>query len=192
MPEIGPSDTRLAFLYATEQLDATDADEFERRLGENQALREALCLAVEMMCNLDGLPALAPSSAYRVQVRQRLQPRRGWLNTLTRRRNYRGHPLFWSGLGATATYLLVLALLPHQLPSDSRAATPLVESSRRTPAEDPFEDFDANTSEMAETFSLPTSDHLVRACEDESRRRDHRLPHGEYIFHLPETHGLRH
>jgi hypothetical protein len=194
MPEIGPSDARLAFLYASEQLDAMEETEFERRLGEDQGLRERLCQAVEMMCDLEGLPAVAPSSAYRVQVRQRLRLRRSRWERLTRRRTYRGHPLFWSGLGATAAFFLVVALLPQRMPPDSQTSTAVVESPRSAPVEDPFEDYDATaTSEMAETFArLPTSGHLVRACEEESRRRNRRLPHGEHIFHLLEIHGERH
>ena len=194
MPEIGPSDTRLAFLYASEQLDVSDAAEFERRLGEDQRLREALCQAVAMICNLDGVPALAPSRAYRVRVRQRLRLRRSWWDLVARRRNYRGHPVFWSSLGATAALLLVLALLPHRVPSDGQVQTPIAESPRSAPVEDPFEDFDiAATGEMAETFaSLPSSDHLVRACEEENRRRDRRLLHDNHVLHLVETHGERH
>lgn len=194
MPEIGPSDTRLALLYASDRLDTKDEAEFERRLGEDQELRESLCQAVEMMYNLEGLPALAPSSAYRVQVRQRLRPHRSWWVPLTFRQIYRGHPLFWSGLGATAALLAVLAFVPHRISPDRQAPTPLVESSRSAPAEDPFEDLNITaTSEMAETFaSLPGSDHLLRACEEESRRRDRRLPHGEHVFHLLEIHSVRH
>lgn len=194
MPEFGPSDTWLALLYASDRLDTTDEAEFERRLGEDQGLRESLCQAVEMMYNLEGLPALAPSSAYRVQVRQRLRPRRSWWDPLTLRQTYRGHPLFWSGAGATAALLAVLALMPHRIPPEHQPPTPVAESSGNAPAEDPFADLDTTaTSEMAETFaSLPGSDHLLRACEEESRRRDRRLPHGEHVFHLPEIHRMRH
>jgi hypothetical protein len=194
MLEIGPSDTRLALLYASDRLDTTDAAEFERRLGEDQELRESLCQAVEMMYNLEGLPALAPSAAYRAQVRQRLRLRRSWWDTLTHRRNYRGHPIFWSGLGAMAAFLFVLALLPQRIPPDSQGAARIVEAPRSAAVEEPLEALDTTaTSEIAETFaSLPTSDHLVRACEEEIRRRDRRPLHGDHVLHLVETHDVRH
>jgi len=121
MPDIGPTDANLAFLYANGELDAEAKAAFERRLGEEQPLREALCQAVELMRTLEGLAPLVPPPAYRQRVRQRLQPTGGWW----RGRTYGGHPVFWSGLGAAAALLAVFAFPPGWLPM--RRPAPSVE-----------------------------------------------------------------
>src|SRR5262245_49426408 len=100
MPDTGPGGHRsydglaaLALLYACGEMDEPAAAAFERRLGEDQAAREALCQAVELNRDLAGLAALAPDPAYRGRVRRRL---------LSPSDAHRGHPALWAATGAAA------------------------------------------------------------------------------------------
>src|SRR5438046_2966156 len=95
-----------AFLYAGGELPEPEVAEFERQLGEDQAARDALCQAVQMISELDGFAAPAPAPSYREGVRSRLAPQRAagfipagtsstarqpiW-SRLASRRMYRGH-----------------------------------------------------------------------------------------------------
>jgi hypothetical protein len=187
MPENEPADAHLAFLYAAGEMDAAEAAAFERRLGEEQALREALCQAVELMQALGGLAPPSPSVEYRDQVRRRLL-RRGWWHRLTGRQTYRGHPALWTGLGAAAALLVALALTPGLRPTSPQtiSATPTAEPTQPRQAGPPDEPDDPTTIEMAETWAhLLNSDHLLRAREEENRRRDRRLAHGEHLLPVP-------
>src|SRR5579862_9655933 len=96
----------LALLYANNEMDAADAAAFERRLSDDQRAREALCQAVELAKALEGCPTPMPNPSYRQAVRLRLQPQGFWQRVASRR-PYRGHPAFWSALGAAAVLLAV-------------------------------------------------------------------------------------
>lgn len=109
MPESGLADTHLAFRYASGEMATAEAAEFERRLGEEQKLRESLCQAVELLQSLEEIDPSLPRPEYRQRVRQQLRLRRREQRR-TRPRRYRGHPMFWSGLGAAAALLAVLLL----------------------------------------------------------------------------------
>jgi hypothetical protein len=97
-----------AFLYASGELEETEAVCFERRLAEEQAAREALSQAV-LLCQPLGSFTAAPDPGYRECVRRRLRPRPGMECGSGRPRVDRGHPVLWCLLGAAAV-LLVLAL----------------------------------------------------------------------------------
>src|SRR5262245_9682107 len=96
-----------ALLDASGELDAAEAEAFERRLGEDQAAREALAGAVPLARALGGLPAAAPDPAYRARVRRLLRPRAGVWQRLWGRRPYRGHPVLWGAVGAAAAALVM-------------------------------------------------------------------------------------
>jgi ferric-dicitrate binding protein FerR (iron transport regulator) len=68
-----PDEVTLALLYAGGRLSPEDAEAFERRLGEDQQARDALCRAMELVQSLAGRP-LRPRPDYRERVRQRLRP----------------------------------------------------------------------------------------------------------------------
>jgi hypothetical protein len=145
----------LALLYASDGLAEADAAAFERRLAEDQAAREALAQAVPLALALRGQTASRPDPTYRAQVRRRL-----W------RRPYRGHPVFWVGLGAAAAVLVMLGLgtvprlppLPPPTPPDSSAR----------PASHETE----TASVMADVWAeLQTPEHLLKAHDEEMRRR---------------------
>jgi anti-sigma-K factor RskA len=175
MPESGPTDANRAFLYVSGEMDAAEAAAFERRLGEEQPLREALCQAVELMRTLEGLAPLAPRPAYRQHVRRRLRAGQGLWRWITGQRTYRGHPAVWSGLGAAAALLMVFLALPNRLPEERTTPTPLplaeqlrsgeLEAAPENPAR-------PATIEMAEMWaSMHNHDHLARAQHEENRRR---------------------
>ena len=168
MSDRSPSDANLAFLYASGEMDDAESAAFERRLGDEQALRETLCRAMELMQTLEGLAPLAPSPAYRHSVRERLKmpaKSRGWWA----RRTYRGHPALWSILGAAASLLMVLAVSPNWFSRRQPAAIPVVERTNPADVETPAA---PSTIEMAEMWSrMHHSDHLARARDEESRRR---------------------
>jgi hypothetical protein len=196
MLESDPTDANRAFLYASGEMDATETAAFERRLGEEQPLREALCRAVELTRTLEGLLPVAPPLAYRQRVRQRLLSAGGWWRWLGQPRTYRGHPALWSGLGAAAALLAVLAFPPDWFSRDRPAPAGSVaqEPSLLRDSETALEGADElSTIEMAETWaSLPSSEHLARALEEENRRRDRRLTRDEHLLHLPVPPTVRH
>jgi anti-sigma-K factor RskA len=117
----------LALLYASGVLEDKAAAAFEQRLGEDQAARETLCQAVQLLHVLCLQPAVEPNPAYREEVRRRLRQQRP-------RNRYRGHPLLWAILGAAAAAVLLLflptGLCPHRAPSstDPIAAPPAAAS----------------------------------------------------------------
>jgi anti-sigma-K factor RskA len=192
MPERGPSDDALAFLYASGELGALEAEAFERRLGDEQPLREALCQAVRLVQTLEGSQPPAPRPAYRAHVRRRLRlsAGRGLWRWLAGPRSYRGHPALWAGLGAAAAVLVVLCCSPA---SRQQAAPPPAVAEQPAPVpEEPAGA--AATAEMAEVWAtLHSTDHLARARDDENRRRDRRLVRGdERPLRPPALFGERH
>ena len=168
MPETGPSDANRAFLFASGEMDEAESAVFERRLGEEQALRETLCQTIELMQTLEGLAPLAPSPAYQESVRKRLRlpaSSRGWLA----RRTYRGHPALWSTLGAAAALLMLLVVPPVWTSRSKPAPTTIAEQTKSTDAETTS---GPTTIEMAEMWSrMHNSEHLARAHDEENRRR---------------------
>jgi hypothetical protein len=202
MPEIGPADAHLAFRYASGEMDAPEAADFERRLGDEQPLRESLCQAVELLQTLEGLAPPTPPLEYRARVRQRLGTRSKWWCRLARPRTYRGHPALWSGLGA-ATALLAILILSSALSSADRHARtathdatpiPVAKHMNPDPPAPPHEEADDDaTLGIAELWaSMDSGDHLARAHEEELRRRDRRFLHGDHALHSPGSPSVRH
>jgi anti-sigma-K factor RskA len=197
MSETSPTDANLAFLYACGEMDAGETRDFERRLAEEQPIREALCRAVELMRTLEGLAPLAPLPSYRQRVRQRLGSIGAWRRWLGQRQSYRGHPALWSGLGAAAALLVVLAFSPNWLIKEQPEppAEPMVKEQSPTREKETPREVSAtlSTIEVAETWaSLPNNEHLTRALQEENRRRDRRLLREEHLLHLPVPPTVRH
>jgi anti-sigma factor RsiW len=172
---VPPHDDALAFqalLYAGGEMEAGEAQLFERRLGEDQAAREALCRAVRAASALAGHIPPAPDPAYREEVRRRLRP--DPLRALVQRRSYRGHPLLWIGLGAAAAVLLTFGIgamapsvPPASLPTGSDATT-----VAPAPAPRRAEPLRPSSVDMANLWAeLNSNDHLAKAREEEMRRK---------------------
>jgi hypothetical protein len=89
----------LALRYAARDLNNNETEAFENRLASEQVARDALSEAVRLSAAALGQSPPAPHSSFRAVIRERLlswSP--GWLA----RRAYRGHPLAWIGVGASA------------------------------------------------------------------------------------------
>lgn len=99
-----------ALLYVSGELDATEVEAFEKRLGEDQAARDALCRAVELTQPLAPTAWPGPHPAYRLRVCHRLRQRRRQRFGLAPASGYFGHPAFWSILGATLAVLLMIVI----------------------------------------------------------------------------------
>jgi anti-sigma-K factor RskA len=161
-----------ALLYAGGELDATETAAFERRLGEDQAAREALVQAVQMRLALRGQGPLLPDPAYRRRVRSRLLPRRPPWSGLLDRRSYRGHPALWCGLGAAAAVLLLaLAAVPGRLAESWQASAPPAGEPRAVPGMADAAPRDSAVEVANLWADLNSSDHLVKAHDEEMRRR---------------------
>jgi hypothetical protein len=163
--EAGDHLDALALLYANGEMDATQAADFERLLGEDQRAREALCLAVELAKTLDGLPPPQPNPAYRNRVRRRLQPP-GFLHKLAARR-YRGHPAAWAALGAAAAFLGVVFVNGFLAPAPSNQQ---VQTAGTTPA--PERLAQPALDETALIWSeIPKHERMNRLREEDQRRK---------------------
>lgn len=171
-----PSRDPLAFqalLYASGELPEAEAAAFERRLGEDQAARDALCLAVQFCPGLHGGPPVTPDSTYRDQVRQRLRARRGVQRWLLEPRHYRGHPALWGLMGAAAAVLL-MAVLSQALPG----SWPALERTFVLPTSDaplvlPLVPEPVETVEVAQAWAeLYNAARLAQARNEEARRKN--------------------
>jgi hypothetical protein len=150
-----------ALLYAGGELDGEEAREFETRLASDQAAREALCQAVQVSSALGGVTATRPSPAWRAQARRRLLPAR-LRSGLFAPRSYRGHPAFWSGLGAAAAVLLMLGLGRGPAASPP-AAQPAPEQSALTATAPPR--FAPTPEEARAWANLHKNEQFVKAEE---------------------------
>jgi anti-sigma factor RsiW len=160
-----------ALLYASGELDPEESAAFEERLGEDQAVRDALCRAVELTQTFVGNPHPGPDPAYRARVRHRLRNRRRQ-RLFGNQGFWTGNPAIWSVLGATAAVFLIV-LISHFIAAgyfgDPEKAEP-----KQTPApavantgERPI------TAEMADFWAElhSTSQHLEKAQLDEKQRK---------------------
>src|SRR5262249_35500145 len=92
----------------------------EARLADDQDARDALAEAVRLSAAAIGQKPPAPHSSLRAVIRARLM------------RGYRGHPLAWAGLGATAVAactLIGLSLADRVAPPSASPAPVLAPNS---------------------------------------------------------------
>jgi hypothetical protein len=165
-----------ALLYATGELDPAEAAAFEKRLGEDQAAREALCQAVQLAATLNQLAAARPDPAYRERVRQRLRRWSCW-SWLFGRQTYRGHPAVWSAVGAAAAVLLVMGLAQLSGASGARSHPPLPEP-RKAAEEEVIPPPVAEPPQLAATEDVATrwadlhdTSRVTRVHDEEMRRK---------------------
>jgi hypothetical protein len=177
-----------ALRYASGELDEAAAAAFERRLGDDQSAREALCQAVNQCRTLTEQPVL-PNPSYRAEVRRQLR-RPGWWEGIFRRRAYHGHPLLWGVLGAAAAMALTLSpagvptsLPPQPLPSPPAQAR--AEEAVDPPAiEEPPEA--ATTEDEAASWAALHSTNRVAKAHDEEMRRRQRSEDRHRLIRPPE------
>jgi anti-sigma-K factor RskA len=179
MPEVNTNgDARYdnlalqALLYASGELDAARTAVFENRLGNDQEAREALTVAVQLAQMPGANATVAPSPAYRRRVHQGLTRGTSVWGNLWGKRAYRGHPLFWSLAGAAVMALLILGLGQ----SAPRLATEHASELTANPAASEQDDAESSrvASSMEEAYiwaDISQSDHLLKAHDEETRRR---------------------
>jgi hypothetical protein len=110
--------------YARGELRGAAAAAFERRLGAEQAARDALCSAVRRAAEWDGREPPRPDPAYRRHVLRRLRPRRAG----------RGRPAAWALAGAAAAAAVLLLLTARPAPPSAAPAPPAPAVAGETPA----------------------------------------------------------
>lgn len=161
----------LALLYAAGELEQAEAAEFEKRLADDQAAREALAQAVYLARSLAGQQPPTPDPAYRAEVRRRLRPPGFWRRLLAPRL-YPGHPALWTGVGAAAAIAFTLAVM-HAPESRGRDPIPVpIAVERPEPAAVPRPADTTSAADVAKVWAaLHNSEHLARAREEEIRRR---------------------
>lgn len=180
MREFGPSASRAdenlaasAFLYVSGELDEADAADFERRLADDQTARDALCRAVELNDELQGVLAFKPRASVRERVRARLLPRRGLWSRLTGRQTHDGHPIAWCLVGAAAAIMVMSVSQPIITPTIADRTPAPVASRPAPPVQQEDVAFDVDAAVRAVVWSeLHDGGHVSRAHDDEHRRRE--------------------
>ncbi len=163
-----------AWRYASGALPPAEAATFERRLGDEQAARDALCQAVQITALLNGHKPPQPQGSYRTRVWQRLGRRPAVGRGLFQRQIYRGHPALWSALGAAAAVLLIVGF--GRLAWTEPLPVPPVAASPSTPTSLPTSGGEESRSlvmvEVAQVWAeLHSTAHLTRAHDEEARRK---------------------
>ena len=157
---------RQALLYAAGELEAAEADAFERRLGGEPAAQEALIDAVQLAALLGG-PRASPSTDRRSAVRDRCLPR-----PRAGRHFFRA-----AGLGLVATLLLSVAADPSSRIGESESPLEFDGARLARGSDAAAETANAgDDDEMLETALewaelSNCGDHLQRTWDDEARRR---------------------
>jgi len=168
----------LAFLYASQELDASESAAFEQRLSTDQEAREALAQAVQISVPLTMPGSAGPNPSYREKVRQRLQP--SWWRRLLAPRPHRGHPLVWGALGAALAASVVFLLLFNREQEYRTVQVPVIVGMDRTAAGPQHEDRKEGIVEvsaegmgdMASVWAeLSNPDHVNQAVDGEHKRR---------------------
>jgi hypothetical protein len=164
-----------AFLYASGELEGIEAASFERRLGEEQAAREALSQAVLLCQPLGSQISAGPNPVYRECVRRRLRPRPNMERIVEQPRADRGHPVIWSVLGAAAAVLLLFSLErlgSRAVPDGAGGVTVAERGPSSTVPGDLDDPPNAFVSDVALVWAkLPNGEHLRMARAEEMRRK---------------------
>lgn len=176
---LGGNETLLALLYAAGELDENATLAFERRLADEQAIRDALCSAVRLGQTIAGQPVPTPDPAYREQVRSRLRKPNLW-QRIVGRNMYRGHPSLWAFAGAIAAAIVLMSGIGQtpSLPVDEHPASPPA-FAEQTPAPPPPAQQSIQKEDNEEEPALMSGRHLACALNEEnwrkSRAEDRRL-----------------
>ncbi|HEY2785231.1 MAG TPA: hypothetical protein VGJ05_09675 [Fimbriiglobus sp.] len=97
----------LALRYAARDLSVLETAAFEVRLATDKSAQDALAEAVRLSAAALGRPTPVPMTGIRGLIADRISPVGTAVAGLFCRRAYRGHPMAWAGLGATAAAVAV-------------------------------------------------------------------------------------
>ena len=187
----------LALMYASGEMDAAQSAAFEQMLGENQRAREALAVAVERISTTNQKPLPKPSVTYRQKVRDRMHPpakpikrRSGLVDWATRPRQYPGHPVVWSAVGAAAAIFILVGAAAFMMPTYS-VNGPSVKTPKSKPGamkslsiRVPFEGNSAKieTPNDAPTVNVPADSDVLPMILEHGQIRDMRSLPGRRII----------
>jgi hypothetical protein len=164
-----------ALLYAAGELEGAELSRFEKRLGEDQEAREALCQTMGITLALSGRVPATPHPAYRELVRARLFPSQPFWQSWVWPGGKWTHPAIWT-VAALLGVLLVLGVThpPWGKGPDiepNRATADSAQGGHRGATQD--EGARPLPSPEAATFwsELSNSEHLSKARDEEFRRR---------------------
>ncbi len=161
-------DAYQARRYAAGALDPAAAAEFERRLADDQAARDALCAAVRAGRAVAGLPEPVPDPAYRARVLRRLADNGPWRKPGLR--PYRGHPGLWALAGAAAA-AVALTWLPGRPAADPAPASEFPPALAQDAARPPAAACDEVAEDGEEGAELMGGRHLAQTLSEENRRK---------------------
>ncbi len=172
----------LALRYAARDLTPSELAAFEEQLATDQTARDALAEAVRLSAQAIGQEPPKPQAACRALLRARLN----W-------DTYRGHPLYWAGLGAVAVAACAIVVVALADRASPRMATPTVRGNETAPAPREKADTEPHTEpphagsfvahetppplcgdnrSIAEIWAeLSTPEHVERTRDDEQRLR---------------------
>jgi len=156
-------------------LNPQDTASFEIRLASDQFARDALSEVVRLSAAALGQSPPTPHPSFRAAIRERLL---GWRPSWLARRSYRGHPLAWSGLGASAVVASVVIGLsfsqgePQRTsPSGTISSSKQTGNSSESKPQTVASDTDAGNPETLAIAPMPHEHALAANCNDEHLTR---------------------
>ncbi|MFL5243611.1 MAG: hypothetical protein ACJ8FY_16010 [Gemmataceae bacterium] len=163
-----------SLLYAGGELNPAEEAAFEQRLAGDQALREALCQATQMLGALGSRAPDRPNVAYRQAVRARLHLPTTFWQKLKTPQSYPGHPFLWGFAGAAAAVLFMVGLGRLSETSSMHTSSQARSSALQSGAT-PLANGESQYASLAQTAdiwaAMHPSDHLSKAHDEETRRR---------------------
>ncbi|GIW79797.1 MAG: hypothetical protein KatS3mg105_1604 [Gemmatales bacterium] len=168
-----------AVLYASGELDDSEAQEFEGKLAGDQVAREALAQAVQLSLSVTGEAGCRPSSSWREQARKRLLSSCRRRQRFFAKKSYRGHPVLWCAVGAAAAALLFAFIRPDApSPPATNTSREKTTTVAKEPAPQTSESLDPSlvifspTTEAADYWAeLHATDHLEKAHGEQTKRK---------------------
>jgi len=161
-----------SLLYIAGELEGAELTQFEKRLGEDQEARDALCHAMGLTVALSGHKTFRPDPAYRAVVRKQLFPAKGFWQSWVQP-NWT-HPAVWTATGALVLLVTLSLARPRSpLAGDRGVSSPVADAVQKSKHANNDESKDLPSPEAATFWSeLPNGEHLSKAREDDQRRKD--------------------
>jgi hypothetical protein len=162
-----------ALLYAGGELDEEDSKVFEQRLADDQTARDALCQASQVLESGHSQNPLGPDPGYRQKVLLQLSGGSNFWEKFFAIRPQRGHPLLWGLCGAAAALLLLVGFEKYEAGQVKNAESPALGTPNESISTQALGIQELGPlAETADIWAdMHPSDHLLKARDDEVRRR---------------------